>query len=179
MPRLAGLRSRQANHREHSWRWWLLELAVALGTGARGAIKLFREHDPRALAAGAAYLFFDIAALWAAVRAFGGQPELQPLAMAYLVGQLAGEIPIPGGLGAVDGGLIGALVLYGLPVTVATAGALAYRAIALGVPAVFGGIAGVGLTRTIRQWDLDDQLAGGAVAAGSDACQFACVVIGS
>jgi uncharacterized membrane protein YbhN (UPF0104 family) len=166
VPRLAGLKSAQAKQREHSGRWWLLELGVALGTGARGAIKLFRERDPVALAAGAAYLFFDIAALWAAVRAFHGQPQLQPLAMAYLVGQLAGEIPVPGGLGAVDGGLIGALVLYGLPVTVATAGALAYRAIALGVPAVFGGLAAVGLTRTIRQWDRNDQLAARTVAAG-------------
>jgi uncharacterized membrane protein YbhN (UPF0104 family) len=165
VPRLAGLQSSQAKQREHSMRWWMLELAVALGTGARGAIQLFRQHDPRALAGGAAYLLCDIAALWAAVRAFGGHPQLQPLAMAYLVGQLAGEIPVPGGLGAVDGGLIGALTLYGLPVAVATAGSLAYRAIALGVPFVFGGIAAIGLTHTIREWDRTDPAGVGPVAA--------------
>jgi hypothetical protein len=32
--------------------------------------------------------------------------------VAYIVGQLGGLIPIPGGIGGVDGGLIGTLVLY-------------------------------------------------------------------
>ena len=35
--------------------------------------------------------------------------------MGYLVGSLAGALPLPAGLGAVDGGLIGALALYGAP----------------------------------------------------------------
>jgi uncharacterized membrane protein YbhN (UPF0104 family) len=166
VPRLAGLQARQAKVRSKSLHWWLLEVGVALGTGAQGAIKLFREHDPRALAGGAAYLIFDIAALWAAIHAFGGHMALQPLAMAYLVGQLAGEIPVPGGIGAVDGGLIATLTLYGLPVAIATAGALAYRAIALGVPAVFGGLAAVGLTHTIHEWDRTDQLTVGTASAG-------------
>jgi uncharacterized membrane protein YbhN (UPF0104 family) len=166
VPRVAKLQGRQAKRRTHSLRWWVDDVAIELGTGARGAIDLFRERNPRALAGGAAYLIFDIAALWAAIHAFGGHMALQPLAMAYLVGQLAGEIPVPGGLGAVDGGLIAMLVLYGLPVSIATAGALAYRAIALGVPIVFGGLAGIGLTRTIRSWDRQDQLAAGPVATG-------------
>jgi uncharacterized membrane protein YbhN (UPF0104 family) len=72
--------------------------------------------------------------------------------MAYLVGQLAGEIPIPAGIGVVDGGLIGALILYGAPATLATAGSLAYRAISLGVPTLFGGLAAISLGRTIRGW---------------------------
>jgi uncharacterized membrane protein YbhN (UPF0104 family) len=71
--------------------------------------------------------------------------------MGYLVGQLAGEIPIPGGVGAVEGGLISALVLYGMPVTLATASTLAYRAIALAVPVVFGGVAAIALTRSLRR----------------------------
>ena len=168
VPQVSKLQARQAKRRSHSLRWWLEDVAAELGTGAQGAIELFRKHNPRALAAGAAYLMFDIAALWAAVRAFGGHMALQPLAMAYLVGQLAGEIPVPGGLGAVDGGLIATLTLYGLPLSIATAGALAYRAIALGVPVVFGGLAAVGLTRTIRQWDRNDQLGVGTVAPASD-----------
>jgi uncharacterized protein (TIRG00374 family) len=94
----------------------------------------------------------DIAAvlLWAAVRAFGGHIGFQPLAPAYLVGQLAGEIPIPGGLGAVDGGLIGALVAYGLSSSLAVASSLAYRAIAIAIPVVFGGLAAISLMRGIQ-----------------------------
>jgi uncharacterized membrane protein YbhN (UPF0104 family) len=153
VPRLAALKARQVGQRSHSWRWWVLELAVALGSGAQGALDQFRRHNPAALIGGACYLAFDIATLWAALRAFHGHAALEPLAMGYLVGQLAGEIPIPGGLGAVEGGLIGALVLYGLPLTVATASTLAYRAIALGVPILFGGLAAITLTHTIRGWD--------------------------
>jgi uncharacterized membrane protein YbhN (UPF0104 family) len=155
-PRLAHLKNRQGAERAHSRRWWLLELALALGTGAAGAIEQFRAGNARAIAAGAGYLCFDIATLWAAIHAFHGHAALEPLAMAYLVGQLAGEIPIPGGLGAVEGGLIGALALFGVPLPVATAGTLAYRAIALGVPVVFGGFAAVGLLGTVRGWDQEE-----------------------
>jgi uncharacterized membrane protein YbhN (UPF0104 family) len=153
MPRLAGLNASLSKQRARSLRWWLLQLAVGLGTGAQGAVSQFRKHNPTTLAAGAGYLCFDIATLWAAVHAFHGHIAVEPLAMAYLVGQLAGEIPIPGGLGAVEGGLIGALALFGLPVVVATAGTLAYRAIALGIPVVFGGLAALTLAHTIRAWD--------------------------
>jgi NADH:ubiquinone reductase (H+-translocating) len=150
IPRLARLKDKQRRRRVHSWRWWLLELGVALGTGARGAVNLFRRGDRAAIAGGAGYLLFDILTLWATARAFGGDIGFQPLALAYLVGQLAGEIPIPGGLGAVDGGLIGALVAYGLSSSLAVASSLAYRAIALAIPVVFGGMAAISLTRGIR-----------------------------
>ncbi len=157
-PHLAGLKGKQEKQRRHSLRWWVLELAVALGTGASGAVDEFRKHDPRAIAAGAGYLLFDIATLWAALHAFGGDAPLEPLAMAYLVGQLAGEIPVPGGLGAVEGGLIGALALYGIPLSVATAGTLAYRAIALGIPILFGSFAAIGLIHTIHGWDTEEPM---------------------
>jgi uncharacterized membrane protein YbhN (UPF0104 family) len=150
IPRLAWLEAKQRRRRVHGWRWWLLELGVALGTGARGAVNLFRRRDLAAIAGGAGYLLFDIIMLWATVRVFGGHIGFQPLALAYLVGQLAGEIPIPGGFGAVDGGLIGALVAYGLSSSLAVASSLAYRAIALAVTVVFGGIAAISLMRGIR-----------------------------
>jgi uncharacterized membrane protein YbhN (UPF0104 family) len=58
--------------------------------------------------------------------------------MGYLVGSLAGALPLPGGLGALDGGLIGALVLYGSPVAPAAAAVLLYRGLSLAVPIVLG-----------------------------------------
>jgi uncharacterized membrane protein YbhN (UPF0104 family) len=159
IPRLAGLEAKQRRRRVHSWGWWLLELGVALGTGARGAVHRFRRRDVAAIAGGVGYLLSDILTLWATVRAFGGHIGFEPLALAYLVGQLAGEIPIPGGLGAVDGGLIGALVAYGLSSSLAVASSLAYRAIALAIPVVFGGMAAISLMRAIR-----DQKAQGRIA---------------
>jgi uncharacterized membrane protein YbhN (UPF0104 family) len=58
--------------------------------------------------------------------------------MAYLIGQLGGLVPVPGGLGGVDGGLIGTLVLYGVHVADATVAVLAYRGLLLAIPAVLG-----------------------------------------
>jgi uncharacterized membrane protein YbhN (UPF0104 family) len=166
-PRLSKLQADLVRQRAHSVRWWSIEALVLVGTGAGSAGRVFKQRDPRALIGGAGYLFFDIATLWAAVHAFHGHPAISTLAMAYLVGQLAGEIPIPGGIGAVDGGLIGAMVLYGLPAAVATAGALAYRAIALGIPILFGGAAALGLTRTVRGWDAEPDSEPEAVAPAS------------
>jgi hypothetical protein len=54
--------------------------------------------------------------------------------MGYLVGSLAGTLPVPAGLGALDGGLFGALVLYGAPAAPAAAAVLLYRGITLAVP---------------------------------------------
>jgi uncharacterized protein (TIRG00374 family) len=85
-----------------------------------------------------AYYAFDNAVLWAAFHAYGRTPPLGVVAMGYLVGSLAGALPLPAGLGAVDGGLIGALVLYGAPAAPAAAAVLLYRGISLSVPAVLG-----------------------------------------
>ncbi len=60
--------------------------------------------------------------------------------MGYLIGQLGGLLPIPGGIGGIDGGLIGTLIVYGLPAAVVAAAVLAYRTILFWLPLVAGGI---------------------------------------
>ena len=151
-PRLAALHAIHGQCRPRGVSQWSTRSLVVLGTGTRAAIRRFRDHDLQAVAGGAGYLVFDIAMLWATVRAFGAHPSVPALTMAYLVGQLAGEIPVPGGIGVVDGGLIGAMILYGLPGTLATTSVLAYHAIALTVPLLFGAIAALFLARTVRGW---------------------------
>jgi uncharacterized protein (TIRG00374 family) len=89
--------------------------------------------------------------LWATFRAFGAAPPVAILAIAYLIGELGGLIPVPGGIGGVDLGLVGAFVLYRVPITAAASAVLAYRAIALWVPAVVGSAAFVWLRRTLRR----------------------------
>jgi Lysylphosphatidylglycerol synthase TM region len=61
------------------------------------------------------YYAFDNAVLWAGFHAYGRTPAPAVIMMGYLVGSLAGALPLPAGLGAVDGSLIAALVLYGAP----------------------------------------------------------------
>ncbi|MGI8412141.1 MAG: lysylphosphatidylglycerol synthase transmembrane domain-containing protein [Solirubrobacteraceae bacterium] len=89
-----------------------------------------------------AYLGCDMAVLWVSFRAFGHAPPAAALILAYLIGYLANMIPIPvpGGIGVLDTGLIGALVLYGSPVASATAAVLLYHAIALWLPTTGGTI---------------------------------------
>jgi uncharacterized membrane protein YbhN (UPF0104 family) len=97
------------------------------------------------------YLWFDIAVLFACFAAAGQLPPLAPVVLAYQIGYLANFIPVPGGIGVLDGSMIGMLVLYGVGGTVATAATLVYHAIALWVPAVWGTIAFVVLQRSKKQ----------------------------
>jgi uncharacterized membrane protein YbhN (UPF0104 family) len=90
-----------------------------------------------------AYYAFDNAVLWAAFHAYGRTPAVGVLAMGYLVGSLGAALPIPAGIGAVEGGLIGALVLYGAPAAAATAAVLLYRGISLLIAVPLGTLAWV------------------------------------
>jgi uncharacterized membrane protein YbhN (UPF0104 family) len=93
------------------------------------------------------YLVFDIAVLWSAMRAFGHAPPIAALVLGYQVGYLANLVPIPGGIGALDGGLLAALLLYGMPAAPTAAAVLLYHAIALWLPTL-GGTIGFARLRT-------------------------------
>jgi uncharacterized protein (TIRG00374 family) len=97
------------------------------------------------------YLWFDIAVLFACFAAAGQTPPLAPVVLAYQIGYLSNFIPVPGGIGVLDGSMIGMLVVYGVGGTVATAATLAYHAISLWVPAIWGTIAFIALQKTKRQ----------------------------
>ncbi len=126
-------------------RGWRQETRVgravrSAGTAIDGSLAEARRFDWRELG-NVGYFVFDVATLAAAFAAIGDVPPIASVTLAFLVGQLAGALPIPGGLGAVDGGLVGALVLYDVPLTNAAAAVLIYRVIALVLPAVLGTIA--------------------------------------
>lgn len=80
------------------------------------------------------YYAFDNAVLWAAFHAYGHAPAPSVIVMGYLVGSLGSAVPVPAGLGAVEGGLIGALILYGAPAAPAAAAVLLYRGVSLLLP---------------------------------------------
>jgi uncharacterized protein (TIRG00374 family) len=121
----------------------------ALADGVDDALQLIREHDARLLGA-VAYWLLDNVALYACLAAFGNAPSFWVVAMAYLVGMLANSIPIPGGLLAVEGGLVGMLLLFGVrPASHVVVAVVIYRAISLWIPAVIGSMAFVSLRREI------------------------------
>jgi uncharacterized protein (TIRG00374 family) len=123
---------------------------VAVADGVNEAVALLRERNAVLVCGLIAYLAFDVLILWATFHAFGSTPPLDIIAFAYLIGELGGLIPVPGGIGGVDAGLVGTLVLYNVPITAATSAVLAYRAIALWVPAILGAGAFVALRHTLR-----------------------------
>jgi uncharacterized membrane protein YbhN (UPF0104 family) len=105
--------------------------------GARDS--LFAPHWRLLGAAG--FLCLDMAALWAACRATGHPLGVLALAVAYFVGYLATMIPMPAGLGVLDSGLAGALVLYGFSPAASVGAVLAYHAISIWVPCLGGLVA--------------------------------------
>ncbi|MGA9875795.1 MAG: lysylphosphatidylglycerol synthase transmembrane domain-containing protein [Solirubrobacteraceae bacterium] len=124
---------------------------TAVADGVEEAVALLREGNALLLAGLLAYLVFDVMILWATFHAFGATPPIAVVWIAYLIGELGGLIPVPGGIGGVDAGLVGTLVLYNVSLAPATAAVLAYRAIALWIPAMLGAIAFVALRRTLRE----------------------------
>jgi uncharacterized protein (TIRG00374 family) len=124
---------------------------VAVSDGVRGALLLMSRRDWRLLGA-VGYWLFDTLVLYACLVAYGPTPAFWAVAMAYLVGQLANSIPIPAGLVAVEGGLIGMLVLFGVrPVSAVVAAVVTYRAISLWLPALIGSAAFFSLRREIGE----------------------------
>ena len=113
----------------------------ALTTGTTVAVERVRSGNFRIIAGAIGYWAFDNAVLWATFHAFGYSPAISIVLMGYLIGQLGGLLPIPGGIGGIDGGLIGTLIVYGAPAAVVGAAVLAYRVILFWLPLALGGIA--------------------------------------
>lgn len=119
-----------------------------LGDWVRDTESVAFRPDWRILGA-VAYLLCDIAVLWVCFRAVGVTPPLLALVVGYQVGYLANLIPVPGGIGVLDGGLFAALVLYHLPLAQTAAAVIIYHAIALWIPTLGGTIGFVALRRSI------------------------------
>jgi uncharacterized membrane protein YbhN (UPF0104 family) len=126
-------------------RWHKAGLAIAEGTTE--AVRLVRSGDPLLIGGAVGYWLFDNLVLLAAFAAFGASPPLIIVLIAYLIGQLGGALPLPAGLGGIDGGLIGTLVVYGVAAAPATAAVLLYRVILFWVPLLMGAPAFISLRR--------------------------------
>ncbi len=122
-----------------------------LGHGTRVAVRLIRRREPGLLGA-PGWWFFDIATLWACFQAFGQSPEIGVLVMGYFVGMIANVIPTPGGVGAVEGGMIGSYAAFGVALETAVLAVLAYRVFAFIMPTIPGVIAFVRLRKDVVEW---------------------------
>jgi hypothetical protein len=84
-------------------------------------------------------LLLDYGCLLATIRATGARPNPSLVLLAYAVAKLLALVPItPGGLGLVEAGLSGLLILAGVPGGDAVVATLAYRIISYWLPILVG-----------------------------------------
>ena len=129
----------------------LAHAPAAFSAGMREAICHARERDPALLGA-IAYWAFNVGVLWASFQAFGSAPPITVIVMGFFVGFLGNLLPLPGGIGGVDGGMIGALAAFGVPLSLVVPSVLAYRIFTFWLPTIPGAIAYVQLRRTVSRW---------------------------
>ena len=115
-------------------RAWALTVPGLVGSGVRGALEIVRST------------------LWASFHAFGSAPPFAVIVMAYFVGMFGNLLPLPGGIGGVDGGMIGAFLAFGVAGPLAVVAVLVYRGFAFWLPTIPGAIAYFQLRRRVASW---------------------------
>jgi uncharacterized membrane protein YbhN (UPF0104 family) len=129
----------------------LASVPAATSAGLHDALGHLRRRDPALLGA-SAFWAFQVAVLWAAFRAFGDAPPLAVLIQAFFVGMLGNLLPIPGGVGGVEGGMIGAFAAFGVDAGLAVVAVLVFRAMTFWLPLLPGVIAFFKLRATVEVW---------------------------
>jgi uncharacterized protein (TIRG00374 family) len=129
----------------------LANAPAATSAGIRDAMAHLGSRDPALLGA-VAFWAFQIAVLWAAFHAFGNPPPKAVLVQAFFLGMLGNLLPLPGGVGGVEGGMIGAFAAFGVDAGLAVVAVLVFRALTFWLPMVPGVIAYFQLRRTVERW---------------------------
>jgi uncharacterized protein (TIRG00374 family) len=132
----------------------LAGVSATAASGFRTAIELVRSRNTSLLGA-LAWWGFDITVLWACFHAFGASPPKGVIVMSYFLGMLGNTLPLPGGIGGVDGGMIGAFTAFGVDVELSVVAVLAYRAFAFWLPTLPGAVAYLQLRRTVNRWSAE------------------------
>jgi uncharacterized protein (TIRG00374 family) len=131
---------------------------ATLGEGFRFALGLFAHPSRGGLAVVGAAGFWaaNIGILWASFHAFGVHVPLAVVVQGFFLGMVANLFPFaPAGVGAVDAGMIGAFVLFGLPEDTIFPAILIYRLVAFWMPIPFGVVAFFQLRKKVAEWEVD------------------------
>jgi len=159
----------------------LATVPATVAVGTRTAMAFVREPSRGGLALlGAIGLWAaQIGILWASFKAFGIEVPLAVVVEGFFVGMFANLIPLPGGVGGVDAGMLGAFALFDVhgPIFAAV---LIYRIFAFWMPIPPGIVAFLHLRKTVQRWererpgppvgrDLAESLPGGPITSQSKA----------
>jgi uncharacterized protein (TIRG00374 family) len=132
------------------------KVPATIAEGFRFALSLF-THPSRgglALVAAAGFWAFSIGVLWASFHALGVHVPLAVVVQGYFLGMVANLFPLaPAGVGAVDAGMIGAFVLFGLPEETVFPAILVFRLISFWMPIPPGVVAFFQLRHRVRLWE--------------------------
>jgi uncharacterized protein (TIRG00374 family) len=134
------------------------KVPAILGEGFRFALELFRSPSRGGLAVLGAAGFWaaNIGILWASFKAFGVQVPIAVVIQGFFLGMVANLFPLaPAGVGAVDAGMIGAFVLFGLPEETVFPAILVYRLVAFWLPIAPGIVAFFQLRSRVHHWEQD------------------------
>lgn len=124
--------------------------------GFRFALGLFAHPSRGGLAVIGAVGFWaaNIGILWASFKAFGVEVPMAVVIQGFFLGMVANLLPLaPAGVGAVDAGMIGAFVLFGLPEDTVFPAVLIYRLVAFWLPIPLGIVAFFQLRLRVQQWE--------------------------
>jgi putative heme transporter len=134
------------------------KVPATVGEGFRFALSLFAHPSRGGLAVlgAAGFWAFSIGVLWASFHAFGVHVPLAVVVQGFFLGMVANLFPLaPAGVGAVDAGMIGAFVLFGIPETTVFPAILVFRLVAFWMPIPPGIIAFFQLRKTVHRWETE------------------------
>ncbi len=121
------------------------------GNAARLSISIV-HHRPSILVWPLVWWAFDVAVLWATFHAFGETPAIGTIVLCYFLGSLGNLLPLPGGVGGTEGGMLGAFAASGVDAGLALLAVVSYQVISTYLPALPGLIAYVDLRRRMKTW---------------------------
>ena len=137
----------------------LREIGDRLPPGAYDALRIIRR--PAAIGGMVTNPGFDFVAFYLGIASVTEPIALPVMLLAYFIGQVGSLVPLPGGIGGVQGLAIGVLVAGGMEAHSATAGVLVWTGVALGTQIVWGMWQYWFLRKSIKRWQAEDAAATG------------------
>jgi uncharacterized protein (TIRG00374 family) len=132
------------------------KVPATVGEGVRFGFGLLIRPSRGGLAVIGAvgYWATNIGILWASFKAFGVHVPLAVVVQGFFLGMVGNLFPLaPAGVGAVDAGMIGAFVLFGIPEETVFPAILVYRLIAFWLPIPPGIVAFLQLRKRVAHWE--------------------------
>jgi uncharacterized protein (TIRG00374 family) len=153
------LERRIERYQDKRWVHRLATVPATVSSGVRTAIDYLRHprSGSTAILGAVGYWVGMVGILWASFHAYGGGVPFAVVVMGFFVGMVANLAPSPaGGVGTLDAGLIGAFLLYGIPLDTVLPAVLTFRLVGFWLPIIPGVIAYFALRRQVRGWEEEE-----------------------